>query len=570
MAKQTVNIGSTANDGTGDQLRTAFDKLNQNNDEIYGANFVTEDMLNDNIVGADELKVTGNGAAGQILTSNADGTFSWTTGVTGDITGVEAGDGLTGGGTGGDVTLNVAAGTGITVTANEVALDTTVQDEITLNTAKVGITTAQAADIVTNNGKVSDQTVTLTEGANVTITGTYPDFTIASDDVVGAVTSVNTEVGAVVLDTADIAENTNLYYTEARVAANSAVAANTAKTGITTAQAGEITANNAKVTNATHTGDVTGDGVLTIANNVVNATKLDVTGDGTAGQLLQSDGDGSMTWVTGVTGDITAVTAGDGLTGGGTGGDVTVSLDANVAGDGLTLTTGVLSVDTIQTGDVADDAITSPKLAEFDDTFTAGTTGDIIVSNGTDFIHATMSGDATIVAGGAITIADDAVDADKLADSINTLISNNTAKLTNATHTGEVTGDGALTITDGAVVADRLATDAVTTVKIADDAVDYDKLSTEFTTSAAISALDVDFSSAAVFTKALSGTTTLTFSNVETGMVKTLVISGNQSLVLPSGVTILNGAYLGTATTNVIQIVSTNGSTQMFATISNV
>ena len=53
-------------------------------------------------------------------------------------------------------------------------------------------------------------------------------------------------------------------------------------------------------------------------------------------------------------------------------------------------------------------------------------------------------------------------------------------------------------------------------------------------------------------------------------MVKTLVISGNQSLVLPSGVTILNGAYLGTATTNVIQIVSTNGSTQMFATISNV
>jgi len=277
-----------------------------------------------------------------------------------------------------------------------------------------------------------------------------------------------------------------------------------------------------------------------------------------------------MTWVTGVTGDITAVTAGDGLTGGGTAGDVTVSLDATVAGDGLTLTTGVLSVDTIQTGDVADDAITSPKLAEFDDTFTAGTTGDIIVSNGTDFIHATMSGDATIVAGGAITIADDAVDADKLADSINTLISNNTAKLTNATHTGEVTGDGALTITDGAVVADRLATDAVTTVKIADDAVDYDKLSTEFTTSAAISALDVDFSSAAVFTKALSGTTTLTFSNVETGMVKTLVISGNQSLVLPSGVTILNGAYLGTATTNVIQIVSTNGSTQMFATISNV
>jgi len=35
MAKQTVNIGTTANDGTGDQLRDAFDKLNDNFDEVY-------------------------------------------------------------------------------------------------------------------------------------------------------------------------------------------------------------------------------------------------------------------------------------------------------------------------------------------------------------------------------------------------------------------------------------------------------------------------------------------------------------------------------------------------------
>ena len=35
MAKQTINIGTTANDGTGDQLRSAFDKINDNFDELY-------------------------------------------------------------------------------------------------------------------------------------------------------------------------------------------------------------------------------------------------------------------------------------------------------------------------------------------------------------------------------------------------------------------------------------------------------------------------------------------------------------------------------------------------------
>ena len=61
------------------------------------------------------------------------------------------------------------------------------------------------------------------------------------------VDSVNGQTGVVVLDTGDIDENGNLYYTEARVAANAAVAANTAKVGITTQQASDITANNAKV-----------------------------------------------------------------------------------------------------------------------------------------------------------------------------------------------------------------------------------------------------------------------------------------------------------------------------------
>src|SRR5210317_451886 len=36
MARQSINIGSSANDGTGDPLRTAFDKINDNFVELYG------------------------------------------------------------------------------------------------------------------------------------------------------------------------------------------------------------------------------------------------------------------------------------------------------------------------------------------------------------------------------------------------------------------------------------------------------------------------------------------------------------------------------------------------------
>lgn len=37
MARQIINIGTNANDGTGDPLRTAFDKINDNFVELYGA-----------------------------------------------------------------------------------------------------------------------------------------------------------------------------------------------------------------------------------------------------------------------------------------------------------------------------------------------------------------------------------------------------------------------------------------------------------------------------------------------------------------------------------------------------
>ena len=146
--------------------------------------------------------------------------------------------------------------------------------------------------------------------------------------------------------------------------------------------------------------------------------------------------------------------------------------------------------------------------------------------------------------------------------------------------TANVLADDAVSassIADGAIATAKLADDAVTTAKItdanitaakiADDAISYAKLGAEFTTAAAISASDVDWSLAAVHTKTLTANTTLTFSNVSTGMVVDLVITGNYTLTLPASVKEITGTYDGTVS-NLIQVVSTNGSTEQWATIS--
>lgn len=45
MAKQVIGIGTTANDGTGDPIRTAFDKTNDNFTELYDGAGVLDDSI---------------------------------------------------------------------------------------------------------------------------------------------------------------------------------------------------------------------------------------------------------------------------------------------------------------------------------------------------------------------------------------------------------------------------------------------------------------------------------------------------------------------------------------------
>jgi|MDTC01.1.fsa_nt_gb hypothetical protein len=84
MAKQTVFLGSEANDSTGTPLREAFDMINDNFDEVYGNNFVTNAMLNDDIVDHAELanrytsKVTSSSTGTQNLDASTASVFLMT------------------------------------------------------------------------------------------------------------------------------------------------------------------------------------------------------------------------------------------------------------------------------------------------------------------------------------------------------------------------------------------------------------------------------------------------------------------------------------------------------------
>ena len=280
--KNGLTIGSTeVIDSSGDLTNAAFGTA---------ALEAIDDQVNSLLTAGTGVSLSYDDSAGT-LTIN---------GQQGDITGVNAGAGLTGTASSGDATLNIGAGTGITVNADDIAIDLQLNNTTAPYYHKVVVTVSSGKFLF--DGQTSSQELRL-----------IPSVVYRFDQ----------------------SDNSN--------------------------------SNHPLRFSESSDGSEMSDG-YTIYNKVGTpgsaGSYTEVAFDQEAPQVMYfycSNHSGMGNSVALGSGDIAGVTAGDGLSGGGTSGTVTLSLNSSVAGDGLAHSSGVLSLDlnelTAATVDVAADSI---------------------------------------------------------------------------------------------------------------------------------------------------------------------------------------------------------------------
>ena len=275
----TTYSAGTALDLSGTTFNVDLSELSTSTASGDGDYFVVVDALNA------QRKLT----KGNINNSGFNNDAGYTTNV-GDITGVTAGSGITGGGTSGTVTVShsdtssqasLTALTGAAV-VSDIDLDT--YGHVTslairnLTLANLGYTGATNA-----NNYSFPYTVSQSESASTVVQRTSGGYLHASYfngtgtfATSGASSGMGNFTGNNGSDTYGRSYN-----------------AAAARTLLNVADGATNT-----IGNATHTGEVTGSGALTIAADVVDAGNLKVTGNGNTSQYLRSDGDGTFTWAT--------------------------------------------------------------------------------------------------------------------------------------------------------------------------------------------------------------------------------------------------------------------------------